>query len=110
MSYSWRYTFLNVPWTLTVFVLQDEPGFGEFFGGDGGDPHRFGSGSSFFGSHYGSGREGGHHHQPQGHWGHQQRQQSQGHWGQQQHQQAGGSCRTVTQRVGNMVTTYTQCS
>ncbi|KAG8245170.1 DnaJ sub B member 9 [Homalodisca vitripennis] len=80
------------------FFEDDEPGFGEFFGDR--DPHQFGSGSSFFGTHFGGGRP-----QPQqhhAHWGH-----SHGH----AHARAQGTrCRTVTQRVGNMVTTYTQCS
>uniref|UniRef100_A0A1B6M6H2 DnaJ homolog subfamily B member 9 n=1 Tax=Graphocephala atropunctata TaxID=36148 RepID=A0A1B6M6H2_9HEMI len=83
------------------FFEEDEPGFGEYFRG--GDPHRFGSGSSFFGSHYSGGQP---QQQPvhQAHWGHAQ---AQGH----AHAHAQGSrCRTVTQRVGNMVTTYTQCS
>ncbi|XP_064489092.1 dnaJ homolog subfamily B member 9-like isoform X2 [Ornithodoros turicata] len=49
----------------------------------------FGDGNSFFGNHFGSMREQ-----------HFTQQQSSG----------GNRCRTVTQRVGNMVTTYTQCS
>lgn len=44
---------------------------------------QFGSGESFFGSHF---------------------------MKQQQTHRSGGRCRTVTQRVGNTVTTYTQCS
>lgn len=58
---------------------------GRFDGGrfDGGMNDMFGNGDSFFrSSHFSS----------------QQRKSSQGH------------CKTVTQRVGNMVTTYTQCS
>lgn len=57
------------------------------------DPHRFGSGDSFFGTHFGQ--------DPPVY------EQSRSH-SQFSHQER--SCRTVTQRVGNMVTTYTQCS
>ncbi|XP_049844566.1 dnaJ homolog subfamily B member 9-like isoform X1 [Schistocerca gregaria] len=46
-------------------------------------------GSSFFGTHYG-------HNQQHSHRSHSEF--------------SGGRCRTVTQRIGNMVTTYTQCS
>nr|WJX09126.1 putative salivary protein [Sogatella furcifera] len=50
------------------------------------DDERFGSGSSFFGNHFGQEKEHG------------------------SSQRSGGrSCRTVTQRVGNTVTTYTEC-
>lgn len=59
-------------------------------------PHTFGDGSSFFGSHFGFGQQ-----HAQGHV-HSREQRS--------HQSHGRSCHTVTQRVGNMVTTYTQCT
>lgn len=52
----------------------------------------FGSGNSFFGSHFSNDI-----HKAQYH-------------SYQQRSSSGGRCRTVTQRVGNMVTTYTQCS
>jgi len=52
------------------------------------ETHAFGDGSSFFGSHFANAQHGSRVHQSSG----------------------GRSCRTVTQRVGNMVTTYTQCS
>ena len=68
------------------------------------DPHAIGGGSSFFGSHFGN-----NFHQE-----HRKRAQQPHHYGHQyyaqpdfSHQQ---SCRTVTERVGNMITTYTQCS
>ncbi|GFU22463.1 dnaJ homolog subfamily B member 9 [Nephila pilipes] len=67
--------------------FETEEGFGGFFG------DMFGSQDSFFGSHFGDGdinkvRT-------------EQKVFS---------SSGGGRCRTVTQRVGNMVTTYTQCS
>lgn len=63
------------------FVFQEPEPYGY-------ETHAFGGGSSFFGSHFGNA-----HHESK------------------VHQSSGGrSCRTVTQRVGNMVTTYTQCS
>lgn len=65
------------------------------------EPHMFGDGSSFFGSHFGYNSHHAHH-SHQAHHGHQE---SRVH-----HNSGGRSCRTVTQRVGNMVTTYTQCS
>ncbi|PNF32615.1 DnaJ subfamily B member 9 [Cryptotermes secundus] len=52
------------------------------------EAHGFGDGSSFFGTHFGNA--------------HQERRVHQS--------SSGRSCRTVTQRVGNMVTTYMQCS
>lgn len=60
---------------------------GGFAGFDDFDP--FGSGNSFFGgSHFG------------------ERQVQ----GQRTYSSSGGRCKTVTQKIGNMVTTYTQCS
>lgn len=65
------------------------------------EPHMFGDGSSFFGSHFGYNA----HHAHHAHHGHHGHHESRVH-----HNSGGRSCRTVTQRVGNMVTTYTQCS
>lgn len=79
------------------FQEDHDPFFGNFFGGE--DPHRFGSGDSFFGSHFGHGM-------PM----HDQSHSRSHHWSSSSHQSHGRSCRVVTQRVGNMVTTYTQCS
>lgn len=66
-----------------------------FFSQDNMD-HGFGSRSSFFGSHYGHNQ----HNSFQN-----QESHSSGY-----SEFSSGRCRTVTQRVGNMVTTYTQCS
>lgn len=65
----------------------------------GAEDHMFGGGDSFFGSHF---RQA-HHHEEVDHNGYSY---ARG------HQEGGGGsrCRTVTQRVGNMITTYTQCS
>lgn len=52
----------------------------------------FGNGDSFFRGHFGR-----HSHDPHFNMMH-------------QHKSSHGNCKTVTQRVGNMVTTYTQCS
>ncbi|XP_054279634.1 dnaJ homolog subfamily B member 9-like [Macrosteles quadrilineatus] len=71
--------------------------FGDFFGER--DPHRFGGGSSYFGSHYGGGHH--NHHEPRAY-------QQQSRWRSSGH--TGTRCKTVTQRIGNTVTTYTQCS
>lgn len=95
---------------------QRNQGFRFHFGGDGGffnfddlfddmepeespfhfggfqDFHQFGGGDSFFGNHFG------HRAAPM-----------QDHFRQQSFS-SGGRCKTVTQRVGNMITTYTQCS
>lgn len=78
------------------FEEDHDPFFGNFFGEE--DPHRFGGGDSFFGTHFGQGTP--MHKQSQSH--------SHSHWNSGSHHER--SCRTVTQRVGNMVTTYTQCS
>ncbi|XP_065216619.1 dnaJ homolog subfamily B member 9-like [Planococcus citri] len=56
----------------------------------GGEKHRFGGGDSYFAQHFSGGGGGG---------GGFQRQQS-----------SGRNCRTVTQRVGNTITTYTTCN
>ncbi|XP_034239582.1 dnaJ homolog subfamily B member 9-like [Thrips palmi] len=69
--------------------------------------HTFGDGSSFFGSHYGGHSD--HHenhyaHHQQAHQGHRRQQHQGGHFSEQR------ACKTVTQRVGNVVTTYMQCS
>lgn len=72
------------------------------------DHHSFGDGSSFFGSHFGGHSD--HHenhyaHHQQAHQGHSQRPRNQGsHFSEQR------ACKTVTQRVGNVVTTFMQCS
>lgn len=76
---------------------ENEPFFENFFGED---PHRFGGGDSFFGTHFSQGTP---MHKQQSHSHH-----SHSHWTSGSHHER--SCRTVTQRVGNMVTTYTQCS
>lgn len=69
------------PQSEQMFVFQEaEPFMHNHYGYE---THGFGGGSSFFGTHFGNA-----HHQSS----------------------SGRSCRTVTQRVGNMVTTYTQCS
>lgn len=66
--------------------------FGEF--------DHFGSGSSFFGSHFGGQDHNGHHaHHVHAH-----------SFAEASSQSSSRSCKTVTKRVGNMVTTYTQCS
>lgn len=57
----------------------------------GGERHRFGGGDSYFGQHFGGGGGDG---------GGFQRQQA----------STGRNCRTVTQRVGNTITTYTTCN
>nr|CAD7592377.1 unnamed protein product [Timema genevievae] len=59
------------------------------------EPHVFGGGSSYFGSHF-------------GHRGHAY--DSKAHAHQFSRSSGGQSCRTVTQQIGNIVTTYTQCS
>ncbi|EEC08315.1 Dnajb9-prov protein, putative [Ixodes scapularis] len=79
--------FLNMDDLFSDFGPDEmESGRGSRFDGgrfDGGMNDMFGNGDSFFrSSHFSS----------------QQRKSGQGH------------CKTVTQRVGNMVTTYTQCS
>jgi len=53
------------------------------------ESHGFGGGSSFFGTHFG---------------GRAHAQASASHSGE------NSRCRTVTQKIGNMMTTYTQCS
>ncbi|KAF4532914.1 hypothetical protein B566_EDAN001518 [Ephemera danica] len=62
------------------------------------DPHTFGDGSSFFGSHFSS------------HFNSHNAHHDSKHSSQHVHSSGGQTCRTVTQRVGNMVTQYTQCS
>ncbi|XP_066997293.2 dnaJ homolog subfamily B member 9 [Anabrus simplex] len=80
------------------FFQEEGPYFNEQF-----EPHTFGGGNSFFHSHFGHGQHSQHshrvHHAPHVH-------------SHAEHSQFSGSrsCRTVTQRIGNMVTTYTQCS
>ncbi|XP_075219355.1 uncharacterized protein LOC142323502 isoform X2 [Lycorma delicatula] len=68
------------------------------------EPHGFGGGDSFFGSHFG-------HHGNENH--RDNYENVQGYSGryqqQQQQQQQGRQCRTVTQKVNNIVTTYTEC-
>lgn len=69
------------------------------FGGH--EEHAFGGGDSFFGSHFrhahpGDADAGGYTYAASR--------------GQQEGGQQAGRCKTVTQRVGNMITTYTQCS
>ncbi|CAM1332397.1 DNAJB9 (predicted) [Pycnogonum litorale] len=86
-----------------VFTEMDNDDF-QHFGFTGFDDshefHEFGGGDSFFGTHFG-----GSNHLHDGDVHHSQ------HSEHAYTQQSGGSkCRTVTQRVGNMVTTYTQCS
>jgi len=70
-------------------VFEDDDPFMNSFGFDG---HAFGGGDSFFGSHFG--QEAQQHHS----------------YSQASARSGGQSCRTVTQRIGNMVSTYTQCS
>ncbi|KAK7580687.1 hypothetical protein V9T40_001316 [Parthenolecanium corni] len=53
------------------------------------DSHRFGGGSSFFGQHFGGGG---------------------GDIYRQRSSQSGSRCKTVTQKVGNTITTYTTCT
>ncbi|KAJ1526200.1 hypothetical protein ONE63_009359 [Megalurothrips usitatus] len=68
------------------------------------EDHTFGDGSSFFGSHFGGHAD--HHHES--HFTQQSRQhrprQHSSHFSEQR------ACKTVTQRVGNVVTTFMQCS
>ncbi|KAE8746510.1 hypothetical protein FOCC_FOCC006743 [Frankliniella occidentalis] len=76
------------------------------------EDHSFGDGSSFFGSHFGG--HAGHHHENHyahhsGHHSeHSRPRQHQSHFSHHHAQQR--SCRTVTQRVDNVVTTFMQCS
>ncbi|KAK7791942.1 hypothetical protein R5R35_002431 [Gryllus longicercus] len=65
-------------------------------------PHGFGDGSSFFGTHFGHAHAHAHAQAQTHSYGNTHEHRSQ--------QSRGRSCHTVTQRVGNMVTTYTQCS
>lgn len=80
-------------------------GFNNFWDGEEedqffGDFDPFGSGSSFFGSHHHGHDHGDHHaHHVHAH----SYAESSSHSGSR-------NCKTVTRRVGNMVTTYTQCS
>jgi len=71
-------------------AFQDDDPFFNSFGFDG---HAFGGGDSFFGSHFGH-----------------EAQQQQHSYSHASARSGGQSCRTVTQRIGNMVSTYTQCS
>lgn len=73
------------------------------FGGP--EEHAFGGGDSFFGSHF---RQAHPHAENNDAAGHSYAASRGGH-----HEAGGGGggrCKTVTQRVGNMITTYTQCS
>ncbi|ODM92157.1 DnaJ subfamily B member 9 [Orchesella cincta] len=76
--------------------------FGDFFNDmdpfGGPEEHEFGGGDSFFGSHH-------FRHHGEGHAGGYSYAASEG-----SHSGGENRCRTVTQRVGNMITTYTQCS
>jgi len=78
--------------------------FGDFFNDMdpfGPEEHAFGGGDSFFGSHYRHS-----HHEEAGGYSYAARSHHDGGGG----GGGDGRCRTVTQRVGNMMTTYTQCS
>lgn len=63
------------------------------------DDHSFGDGSSFFGSHFGG--QANHY---ESHFSHHSENSRPRHFSE------GKACRTVTQRVGNVVTKYVQCS
>ncbi|GAB6029915.1 DnaJ sub B member 9 [Chamberlinius hualienensis] len=63
------------------------------------DFDQFGSGNSFFGSHFGQNYNSRHSHQGHGH-----------HRSAEMRSEGSRTCKTVTQRMGNMVTTYTKCS
>ncbi|OXA38543.1 DnaJ subfamily B member 9 [Folsomia candida] len=88
--------------TFEDFFNDEDEGFGGF------DAHSFGGGDSFFGTHFGGG--GGHHHDGHDHGHHHQQQQAFARFGGHPNANSGNKCRTVTQKVGNMITTYTQCS
>lgn len=77
--------FFNFDDLFSDFDEPEDQGFGDFFG----------SQDSFFGSHFGGGD------MPHAHVHSQKHMFSSSN---------NGRCKTVTQRVGNMVTTYTQCS
>lgn len=110
--------FDNFPGFGDSFSRDFDDGFmdmEDFFGGSFGGNH-FGSHDSFFGGGHFQHADHIRRHREAHQRAHQQRhyQQHHGHFQQGTHAQSGASggrtCRTVTQRVGNMVTTYTTCS
>nr|CAD7571459.1 unnamed protein product [Timema californicum] len=81
----------NANFNFEDFFQEPEPFMNHF----GREPHAFGGGNSYFGSHF-------------GHRGHAYDSKAQAHHF--SRSSGGQSCRTVTQQIGNIVTTYTQCS
>ncbi|XP_065348238.1 dnaJ homolog subfamily B member 9-like [Cloeon dipterum] len=85
----------------------EEPQHEQFFGSHFDfEPHTFADGSSFFGSHFGNHHSSHSHASSQKKGNHFSSHASVHHSG----DSRGQSCRTVTQRIGNTITQYTECS